>query len=128
MNGDLLTKINFQHLLDFHYKHEAYATVCIREYDLQIPYGVISLDGNQISRIDEKPLHHFFVNAGVYVLNPECLQLIPHNTYFDMPDLFNILVSQQKTTIGFPIHEYWLDIGHVDNLHQANRDYNKLFE
>ena len=128
MNSDLLTKINFRQLLEFHNRHKAYATICMKEYDLQIPYGVISLDGTQISRIDEKPLHRFFANAGVYVLNSESLQYIPQNTFYDMPDLLKLLVKEQKKLIGFPVHEYWLDIGETSNLHKANIDYGKLFD
>lgn len=123
MNGDLLTKVNFAHLLDFHGRQSSAATMCVREYDFQVPYGVIKLDGQHIAAIEEKPVHRFFVNAGIYVLQPECLDLIPQRSYFDMPSLFDQLISSQRTTAAFPIHEYWLDIGRMEDFERANQEY-----
>jgi dTDP-glucose pyrophosphorylase len=123
MNGDLLTKINFQHLLDFHQAHKAHAVMCVREYNFQVPYGVITLDQHRLKSIDEKPVQRFFVNAGIYVLEPETLGFMPHNTYYDMPQLFEDLISKGCATIVFPIHEYWMDIGRMDDFKRANIDY-----
>jgi len=127
MNGDLLTKVNFQHLLDFHAEHRARATMCVREYDFQVPYGVVRIDHHRILGIDEKPVQRFFVNAGIYVLEPEALDLIPPATYFDMPELFTNLIGRQQETAVFPIREYWLDIGHMDDFARANGDFPEVF-
>jgi|APSaa5957512622_1039677.scaffolds.fasta_scaffold55867_1 dTDP-glucose pyrophosphorylase/predicted transcriptional regulator len=127
MNGDVLTKINFQHLLDFHTEHEAQATMCIREYDFQVPFGVVTMDRQRILGIDEKPIQRFFVNAGIYVLDPSSLQYVPQNTLFDMPELFEKLIADQKETIVFPIREYWIDIGKLEDLDKANGDFNNVF-
>lgn len=128
MNGDLLTKVNFQQLLDFHLEHKAVATMCVREYDFQVPYGVVRLDRHRIAAIEEKPIQRFFVNAGIYVLEPQALDQIPCNTYFDMPLLFEKLVEQQQETAVFPVREYWLDIGRIDDFEQAQADFTKVFE
>ncbi len=88
MNGDLLTKVNFQHLLNFHQEHQAKATMCVREYEYQVPYGVVKIDHQRLVGIEEKPVQHYFVSAGIYVLEPEVLELIPSNAFFDMPTLF----------------------------------------
>lgn len=127
MNGDLLTKVNFSQLLDFHSSHSAQATMCVREYDFQVPYGVVKIDSHRVIGIDEKPVQRFFVNAGIYVLEPDILELIPANTYFDMPTLFEQLISQQKETAAFPIREYWLDIGYLADYEKANGEYRKIF-
>jgi dTDP-glucose pyrophosphorylase len=127
MNGDLLTKVNFSQLLDFHSSHYAQATMCVREYDFQVPYGVVKIDSHRVTGIDEKPVQRFFVNAGIYVLEPGVLELIPANTYFDMPTLFELLISQQKETAAFPIREYWLDIGHLADYEKANGEYRNIF-
>jgi UTP-glucose-1-phosphate uridylyltransferase len=87
MNSDLLTKANFQKLYDTHCSEMPDATLAVREYDFQIPYGVVKLEGDSVIAIDEKPTQQFFVNAGIYVLNPEVIELIPKNTYYDMPSL-----------------------------------------
>ncbi len=127
MNGDLLTKVNFQHLLDFHAEHDARATMCVREYDFQVPYGVVRIDNHRILSIDEKPVQRFFVNAGIYVLEPETLDCIPSSTCFDMPDLFLKLIGQNRETAVFPIREYWLDIGHIEDFARANGDFPEVF-
>lgn len=127
MNGDLLTKVNFGQLLDFHRTHRAYATMCVREYDHQVPYGVVRLNRHQLLGIEEKPVQRFFVNAGIYVLEPDTLSLIPENDFFDMPSLFELLVQQEKQTIAFPIREYWLDIGRLADFERANLEFAEVF-
>jgi NDP-sugar pyrophosphorylase family protein len=127
MNGDLLTKVNFKQLLDFHYGHQAQATMCVREYDFQVPYGVVKIDGQRITSIDEKPIQRFFVNAGIYVLEPEALDLISSNIFFDMTTLFEKLIELKKEPAVFPIREYWLDIGHLADYNRANGEYRDIF-
>ena len=127
MNADLLTDINFVHLLDYHHSENSTATMCVREYDFQVPYGVIEVENQQITSIVEKPLHKFFVNAGIYVLSPNVLEEIPHNVFYDMPTLFEELINKQQKILSFPIHEYWLDIGKLDDFKQAQIEYGKVF-
>lgn len=127
MNGDLLTKINFQQLLEFHEQHNALATMGVREYEFQVPYGVVSSDGHRILSIDEKPVQRFFVNGGVYVIDPEAIGMIPSDRFFDMPTLFSRLIEQGRETAMFPIREYWLDIGHLADYQRANGEYAELF-
>ncbi|MDD4330206.1 MAG: nucleotidyltransferase family protein [Aliarcobacter sp.] len=126
MNADLLTDINFSNLLDFHCFGNANATMCVREYEYQVPYGVIEIENSSIASIVEKPIKKFFVNAGIYVLSPNIFEYIPKNEFFDMPTLFNILIGQQKKVLSFPIHEYWLDIGRISDFEQAQIEFNNL--
>lgn len=127
MNGDLLTKANFRQLLNFHNEHQAHGTMCVRDYDFQVPFGVVKTNHQQILRIDEKPTHRFFVNAGIYVLDPLSLQFVPSDSYFDMPDLFQELITHHRETIVFPIREYWMDIGHMDDFQRANGEFDQIF-
>lgn len=127
MNGDVLTNVNFEHLKDFHEKSETVATMCVREYEYQIPYGVVNVDGSKIVSIEEKPTSKYFVNAGIYMLSPEVLEYIPEKEFFDMPTLFERLMEEDYNTISFPVREYWLDIGHMDAYHQANDEYGEVF-
>lgn len=124
MNGDLVTRTQFQDLLDFHAEHQAQATMCVREYDFQVPFGVISIEGHHITQIDEKPLHRFFVNAGIYVLEPAVVAAIPADERYDMTQVFEQTIAKGEETAAFPIHEYWLDIGRMDDLEQAKSDFN----
>ncbi len=122
MNGDLLTTANFTQLLEFHNEHKHAATMCVRQYDIKIPYGVINLQGGKITQIEEKPTKSFFVNAGIYVFSPKVLELIPKNKYYDMTTFFQDLVTQGHSTGVFPLHEYWIDIGQLDDLNRARED------
>lgn len=128
MNGDLLTKVNFAHLLDFHKEYQADATMCVRDYKFQVPYGVVQLDKHRLTGIVEKPVQQFFVSAGVYVLEPEVLHIIPQNKYFDMPTLFDNLISTNKETAVFPVREYWLDIGRMGDFEKANGEFAEVFK
>ena len=127
MNGDLLTKVDFGDFLDYHVSEEAVATMGVREYTWQIPYGVIDLKGNQISRIIEKPTHHCYVNAGMYVLSSEAVQRVSKEEYLDMPELFRRIVQGGGKTSVYPIRDYWMDIGQMDDFQQAQGDYAEVF-
>jgi len=127
MNGDLLTNVNFEHFLNFHIQNNAKATMGVREYDFQVPYGVVNLEDGKIKSIIEKPIHNFFVSAGIYILNSECIDLIPKDEFYDMPTLFDTLIKMNENTISFPIREYWLDIGRMDEYEKANKEYHKVF-
>ncbi len=128
MNGDLLTRINFNHILDFHKKHRAVATLCVRKVEQTVPYGVVSLDQHRFLGIEEKPVQEYFVNAGIYLLEPELLSLIPKNSYFDMPELFQTAVKNGHSTAAFPFLDYWLDIGRMGDFQQACQDYPEVFQ
>lgn len=126
MNGDLLTQINFDQLMEFHREHQSMATMCVREYEYQVPYGVIETDGVHLTGIKEKPIQRSFVNAGIYVLNPEVFDYIPQNEFYDMPTLFEELIAAEKKVAVFPIREYWLDIGRIDDFHRAENEFKEF--
>ncbi len=124
MNGDLLTRARLNNMLQFHLEHHSAATMAVREYDFQVPYGVVRLNGTAIVGVEEKPVHRFFVNAGIYVLSPSALDLVPADTYFDMPSLFDLIIASGGQTTAFPVREYWLDIGRMEELERAHEEWN----
>jgi len=126
MNGDLLTTLDFANLLDFHSEHGGTATMCVREHEHRVPYGVIESDGHQIRSIVEKPLYHYFINAGIYLLSPELIRSVPRDTHIDMPTLLEREIACGKTVNMFPIHEYWLDIGRMEDFQRAQSDIESL--
>ncbi len=128
MNGDVLTKVNFRQLLRFHEEHQSNATMCVRGFEHQVPYGVVETKGVNITALEEKPIKSIMVNAGIYVLNPDTLDHIPHNSFFDMPSLFETLMTMKKNTVAFPVHEYWLDVGKPDDFEIAMSDYETIFK
>lgn len=127
MNGDLLTTLNFRQLIEFHREHKAKATMAVREYSFQIPYGVVDTDSQRLVSISEKPIHNYFVNAGIYVVEPEVLDLIPQGQHFDMPQLFDAILERKEEASVFPLREYWLDIGRLDDLERAQLEFGKFF-
>lgn len=127
MNGDLLTNVNFEHLHDYHISNNAMGTMCVREYDFQVPYGVVNIENSKILSIEEKPVHKFFVSAGIYMLSPKVLEYIPQDEFYDMPTLFEKIINENKNAISFPLREYWLDIGRIEEYKKANDEYAEVF-
>ncbi|AEE22081.1 nucleotidyltransferase family protein [Paraglaciecola chathamensis] len=126
INADILTNLDFVSLLNYHEKMEAPATMCVRQYQIQIPYGVISSKGGQLKSIEEKPNFTFDVNAGIYLLCPSVRKFIPKNEFFDMPSLFERLMTEGLVPGTFEVNDYWIDIGKREDLLQANADMQHL--
>jgi NDP-sugar pyrophosphorylase family protein len=122
VNGDILTRVDFRAMLDFHREHQAHMTVAVRQYEFRVPYGVIKTDGVAITGISEKPLARYFINAGIYLLNPKVCRFIPNGQSYDMTDLISRLVAAGRRVVGFPVREYWLDIGQVEDYQRALAD------
>jgi dTDP-glucose pyrophosphorylase len=127
MNGDLLTKVNFNYLLDYHSKKNGIATICSREYKIQVPYGVIISKAGKVVEIEEKPEHKFLVNAGIYIVSRELMELVDSDHYIDMPHLLEREIEKGNDVSIFPLHEYWLDIGNMSELESANNEYYNEF-
>jgi dTDP-glucose pyrophosphorylase len=126
MNGDLLTSLNVQNLLDFHNANPASATMCVREYEHKVPYGVIQSDGHRIRSMVEKPLYQYFINAGIYLLSPELVKSVRPNTKIDMPTLLEQQIAEGKVVNMFPVYEYWLDIGRMEDFQRAQNEMDHL--
>ena len=127
MNGDLLTNVNFEYLHEYHKDSNACASICIRKYEMQVPYGVVNVRANQVTSIEEKPTQSFFVSAGIYMFSPIVLDFIPKGVFYDMPTLFGELLKQGFAVYPFFIREYWLDIGKMDEYRRANDEYEGVF-
>ncbi|OUS31474.1 alcohol dehydrogenase [Gammaproteobacteria bacterium 45_16_T64] len=126
MNGDILTNVDFQRLLEFHNENDADATMCVREYEYQVPYGVITGEGNKIKSMIEKPIQRYFVNAGIYVVSQRLARSVPSNHKVDMPTILEKSLDVNDSVLMFPIHEYWLDIGRMDDFNRAQVDIRTL--
>lgn len=118
-NGDVLTDIRYGELIDFHYRHAATATMAVQRYEWQHPFGVVETDGMEIVGFEEKPVLRSYVNAGVYVLEPEALDALSRGERCDMPTLFSRIKARGLRTIVYPMHEPWLDVGRVEDLERA---------
>jgi dTDP-glucose pyrophosphorylase len=119
-NGDVLTDIRYSELLDFHCRHGAAATMAVRQHEWQHPFGVVRTNGIEIVGFDEKPVARTHINAGIYVLEPDCLDALGVGEPCDMPTLFARLQERGTRTIAYPMHEPWLDVGREDDLDRAD--------
>lgn len=122
MNGDILTRVDFRAMLAYHRNHEAHLTVGVRQYELEVPYGVVECDGARVCELREKPRYRFLVNAGIYLLEPAVHRYIPNGRRFDMTELIERLLKEGGTVVSFPVVEYWLDIGEPVDYEQAQED------
>jgi len=122
INGDILTNMDFNQLLTFHNNESADATMCVREYEYQIPYGVIQSENGKVCSMEEKPTQLFHINAGVYVVNPDIIEQVKENQRIDMPTLLEQKIEMNGNVMMFPIHEYWLDIGRMEDYQRAQAD------
>jgi dTDP-glucose pyrophosphorylase len=119
-NGDVITDIQYGELLDFHIRHGAAATMAVRLYEWQHPFGVVQTQGIEIVGFEEKPIARSHINAGVYALDPCSMSELSQHSPCDMPTLFERLQARSKRTIAYPMHEPWLDVGRPDDLIRAN--------
>lgn len=126
-NADLLTKEDYGHMVERHVESGADATMAVRDYEMQVPFGVVREREGTIETIEEKPVQHFVVNAGMYVLSPPVLDLVPHGQFFDMPALFEAMLRRGMQTRCHHVDGYWLDIGRLPDYERANDDFAKVF-
>ena len=122
INGDILTTLDFSAMRAFHTQHRADMTVAVRKHNLCVPYGVVQVQGESVVALEEKPTVPLFINAGVYLINPEVIELIPEKRSFDATELIAALIQEKRRVAAFPVIEYWMDVGQPLDYEQANAD------
>ncbi|GAC1566608.1 MAG: hypothetical protein NVS2B3_00310 [Vulcanimicrobiaceae bacterium] len=122
INGDILTDIDFNAMHSFHQEHRAKLTMAVRHYEVKVPYGVVRTENARVVALEEKPEIAFFVNAGIYLLEPTVYRYITAGAHLQMTDLIDTLVAAGETVVSFPVREYWLDIGQRDDYDRAQVD------
>lgn len=127
INGDILTNIDYEKMLDNHVISNSEVTIALKEYSVKVPYGVVNFNKGEITSIVEKPEQNFFINGGIYVASEEIILEIPKDEYFDMPSLLNKIMKKKKRIGAYPIKDYWLDIGRPADYHKANAEYEYNF-
>ena len=127
MNGDILTKVNFSNLLDYHNESDAVATMCVREHDYQVPYGVVEAEDFSVISMKEKPTYRYYVNAGIYVLNSSVISQVLSDQRIDMPTILTHEVNEKHKVSMYPLDEYWLDIGRMNDFEKAQQDVLNFF-
>ena len=123
INGDVLTRVNYSKLIQFHNNHNTIATMSVIEYHTEIPYGVVELKDEKIKFFNEKPKISNFINAGIYIFDPKALNHLNRDEKIDIPEFLDNLMKKNYKICAFPIHEYWLDIGHHYSLNKATKEW-----
>jgi dTDP-glucose pyrophosphorylase/predicted transcriptional regulator len=124
INGDLMINLDFEKMMSFHYDHNSMATMCVKEYNFNSSYGEVKLKNENIVSIDEKPKHKYYINGGLYILDPKCLSFVPKK-FYDMPTLFKKIISKKYKTVSFPLNENWIDIGKMEDYKLAMTQFKK---
>lgn len=127
-NADLLTKDDHCGMVDLHVASGADATMGVRPFEMQVPFGVVEERDGRIVGIEEKPTQAFTVSAGMYVLSPQVLDLVPRGQFFDMPSLFEAMMQKGMHTRCHRVDGYWLDIGQLPDYERAKVDFEKVFQ
>ena len=120
-NGDIITNVNYDELLNFHNQHNKSITVCASEYKVSIPFGSIKTINGVISNITEKPTIKHHINAGIYVINPDIIKNMKHNIPISMIDLLNKYI-RTGNVIAYPLYESWIDIGSPEDFKNAQKN------
>lgn len=127
INGDILIDLDFKKMMQFHQENNSKATMSIKEYNITLPYGEVKLKNTNITSIIEKPKHKFFVNTGIYVLDPKCISLIPKK-FYDMTSLFKKMISKKNKVVSYPLGENWIDIGRYGDYKKANLEFSHIID
>jgi len=122
INGDVLTSVDVRAMLDFHREHQAALTVGVRQYDIEVPFGVVETSGVVVTGIEEKPVLRHFINAGIYMVDRPVCRHVPPEQRFEMTDLISAVIASRGRVISFPIREYWIDIGRIEQYQKAEQD------
>jgi dTDP-glucose pyrophosphorylase len=122
VNGDVITNVDYGTLLNHHVRAGVDATICTREYEYQVPFGVVQTAGGLVAEMVEKPRYRHSVNAGIYVVSPQVSRLVKRGTRIDMPTHL-LAVKDRGMKVGlFNFYDYWLDIGCMDDFERAQAD------
>lgn len=122
MNGDILTKVDIRAMLEFHREQRAEITLAVRRHDFQIPYGVVDLENGQVRGLSENPTLQRFINAGIYLINPDALTLLPDGAPFSISALVQQTIGRGGIVASFPIYEYWLNIREYADYQKVQAD------
>ena len=126
VNGDIVTSLDFGQLLNYHIQKEAFGTMCVKEYEHQIPYATIEEESSKLKKINEKPVVKYMVNSGIYVLDPAAIEYVPKNEFFDLPTLFELAQNDGKAVYTYKMNDFWLDIGQIKDYEIANEQFKKF--
>ena len=126
INGDIVTKLDLRSIVNYHMEHRADITVAIRSHQYTVPFGVVDINGPDITGIDEKPTHKFTINAGIYLIGSKSAAMVPIDTHYDMTDLISDSIESGLKVVGFPVEEYWIDVSQIADYEKVRTDFGEV--
>lgn len=126
MNADLLTNIDFANFYNAFVNSGAEMAVATVPHHVDMPYAILELDEERVISLHEKPRYTYFANAGIYLIKSELLSYIPKADFFNATDLMEAVISDKRKLINYPILEYWMDIGRLNDYQKAQEDIKHL--
>lgn len=128
MNGDILTLLNFNEIYEFAYRNDSLFTAGIKKIIMPYAFGNIHFNGDIVTKIEEKPDMITYALAGIYVMKPEIMKMIPSNEYFGIDKLLQKMLNKDLPIYKFEIKDYWLDIGRIDDYEKAQEEFKPFIE
>ncbi|MDA3844765.1 MAG: sugar phosphate nucleotidyltransferase [Candidatus Kapabacteria bacterium] len=128
ISGDVLTDFDLTAAIEFHKKKKAKATILLTRVKKPLQFGIVMTDDDgKIIRFLEKPswgqVFSDTINTGIYILEPEVLDLIPYQEEFDFSkDLFPAMLHDDIPLYGYVAEGYWRDIGNLNEYQFAQHD------
>jgi NDP-sugar pyrophosphorylase family protein len=127
MNGDVLTTLNYQKLIQYHRRKKGRVTIAMNQKSIQLELGVMRLSqGHRLVQYTEKPALSYSVSMGVYVFEKKVLKWVPTGSYMDFPDLIQKLLRKGERVFCYPSHDFWLDIGRHEDYGEAQRIFQNM--
>jgi len=126
-NGDVLTNLDFNQLINFHLQSNTIATIASKSRQVEIDLGVLQVgEDDHLTGYLEKPIYNFDVSMGIYVFEPRVLEYVPYNRYLDFPDLVLKMIKSGETVKRFQFDGYWQDLGRQADYEQAVQDFEHM--
>jgi dTDP-glucose pyrophosphorylase len=122
MNSDLLTNIDFADFYKSYIESDADLMIASIPYQVKVPYAVLEIDNGQVISFDEKPTYSYYSNGGIYLFKKKLLDLLPKKSFYNATDFMELLISEKKKVLHYPILGYWLDIGKHEDFERAQND------
>lgn len=120
MNSDLLTTISFEEMYLRHKDSGADITIGVIPYQVSVPYAILSLDGENVTGIEEKPSYSYYANAGIYIFSNKILRMLRPGERTDATDLIAEAIEAGHKTTYYPIKGTWIDVGSPADFRQAS--------
>lgn len=126
LNGDILTDLDFVEILESHESKGADATMCLREQETSLAYGVVEAVEGNVTGMMEKPTYRHLINMGIYVLSNSCVKSVKRGLRIDLPSLVEQRIQAGLTVNAYTFYGQWIDIGQMNDYVRAQSNFKAL--